>query len=271
MTCKDFLEELRSHDFRVFGTGFTAEMFWYALEHHGLTDRVRGFLVSSGKNGALLHGLPVRTVADGEIASGETVCLAVHEALSKEIRPLLAGRTDRVFPVYPYLTELCYGAPVGTEKWPLRKLLERQDPSYYWLTVRYAAARDRRFHRDTLPLSEELYVRAMAIHSSVSTAKTRLAFLNRLIDGMAADGWRDDRPIFAEKDGRIIDGLHRTACAACLGIERVTVTVYPDSPAYDQLLGGQNRLPERVLRENGFSSEEIEFLDLAKKELLRSE
>ena len=175
--------------------------------------------------GPLFHGLPVQTVADGGIAPEEAVCLAVHEALVGEIRPLLAGRTDRIYPVYPYLTELCYGAPIGTEEWPLMKLLERQDPSYYWLTVRYAAARDHRFHRNTKPLSEELYVRAMAIHSSVSTAKKRLAFLHALIDGMAADGWRNDRPIFAEEDGRIVDGLHRTACAACLGIERVTVTV----------------------------------------------
>ena len=271
MTCEGLLEELRSCDFRVFGTGFVAESFWYALERHGLTDRVRGFLVSGGKTGTLFHGLPVQTVADGGIAPEEAVCLAVHEALVGEIRPLLAGRTDRIYPVYPYLTELCYGAPIGTEEWPLMKLLERQDPSYYWLTVRYAAARDYRFHRKTQQLSEELYVRAMAIHSSVSTAKKRLAFLHALIDGMAADGWRNDRPIFAEEDGRIVDGLHRTACAACLGIERVTVTVYPNSPAYDRLLGRQNRLPERVLRENGFSSDEMEFLDLAKNELLRSE
>ena len=91
MTCEGFLEELRSCDFRVFGTGFVAESFWYALERHGLTDRVRGFLVSGGKTGTLFHGLPVQTVADGGIAPEEAVCLAVHEALVGEIRPLLAG------------------------------------------------------------------------------------------------------------------------------------------------------------------------------------
>ena len=271
MTCEGFLEELRSCDFRIFGTGFVSEMFWYALERHGLTDRVRGFLVSSGKKGTVFHGLSVQTVDDDPIVPGETVCLAVHEALAEEIRPRLTVRTDRIFPVYPFLTELCYGAPLSTEKWPLRELLHRQDPLYYWLAVRYAPARDRFFRRDTLAISEDLYVRAMAIHSSLPTARRRLASLEQLIDGMAADGWRDDRPISVEENGRIIDGLHRTACADCLGIGRVAVTVYSDSAAYDRLLGQENRLPEHILRENGFSAEEVEFLNQAKHELLGSE
>ena len=82
MTCEGFLEELRSCDFRIFGTGFVSEMFWYALERHGLTGRVRGFLVSSGKKGTVFHGLPVQTLDDEVISPGETVCLAVHEALA---------------------------------------------------------------------------------------------------------------------------------------------------------------------------------------------
>ena len=271
MTCERLLENLRSCDFLIFGTGFVAEMFWFALERHGLTDHVRGFLVSGGEKTATFHGLPVRTVSGKEPALCRTVCLAVHEALVEEIRPLLIARTERVFPVYPYLTELCYGTPLASEEWPLRKLLERQDPSYYWLSVRYAAARSRSFRLDTQALSEELYIRAMAIHSSVPTAQKRLASLKLLINDMAAYGWRKDLPIFALDDGRIIDGLHRTACAACLGIKQVTVTTYSDPSVYDRLLSLQNRLPESVLRENGFSSCEIEFLNQAKNELFRSE
>ena len=147
MTYEDFLKELCDCEFRVFGTGFVAEMFWYALERHGLTDHVRGFLVSSGKAGAVFHGLPVQIITEGEIILGETVCLAIHEALAGEIRPLLAVRTDRVYSVYPYLTELCYGKSIATEEWALQKLLEQQNPTYFWLTVRYAAARDHLYQR----------------------------------------------------------------------------------------------------------------------------
>ena len=268
MTCEEFLRMPEGAGLWVFGTGFVAEMFWYALERHGLTDRVRGFLVSACPDGARFHDRPVRAVSGAEIPPETTVCLAVHESAAGEVLPLLEGRTKRIFPVYPYLTELCYGTPSRTAVVPLRGLLERQDSSYCWLTVRYAAAKARLGRSERPSMAEDLYLRAMAMHTGRVTAARRLGAFAKLIDDMGAEGWREDRPAFVLEDGRIIDGLHRTACAACLGIRNVPVKVFPDPAAYDLLLGEKNRLPERILAEYGFSAEETEFLRREKRELL---
>ena len=271
MTCNEFLSILRSGDFWVFGAGYVSETFWYALCRHGLSDRVRGFLVSGQPVSDRLHGQPVRSVSDAEIGPETVVCLAVHEAVTGEILPLFAWKTERVYCAYPCLTELCYGTPAAAEEWDLYTLLDRQDQANYWLTVRYAAARARLRLPETRPIAEDLYIRAMAIHSSPSTAGRRLEAFGRLMDGMAAEGWSDQSPVFVTADGQIIDGLHRVACAACLGIRHVPARVFPDPSAYDVLLGEKNRLPERILKANGFSREEIEFLNRVKKEMLGSE
>ena len=89
-----------------------------------------------------------------------------------------------------------------------------------------------------------------------------------LAKSMAEEGFRQDSPVSVDKAGRIIDGLHRIACAAYLQIESVPVVVYPASPVYDRLLTDRNRLPEYVLKMAGFSDEAMTLLRQAQNELL---
>ena len=270
MNSEELIETLRSRDFWVFGTGYVAETFWYALERHALIDRVRGFLVSRGVNGVSFHGLPVLSLSPGVPGSGETVCLAVHDSAAGEILPLLSGRTEGLYRIYPLLTELCYGAPRReTESRSPKELLNCQGPEDLWLAVRYAVIRDYLSGGETLPLAAALYVRSMALHCGMATAERRLRFLYALADSMSAKGWREGTPVFIDERGRIIDGLHRTACGIYLGLEGIACRVYPASEIYDRLLGERNRLPQSFLLAQGFSAEELTFLRRTQTEMQR--
>ena len=91
--------------------------------------------------------------------------------------------------------------------------------------------------------------------------------MEMLAESIAEKGFREDRPVLTDERGRIIDGLHRIACAAYLHIRRIPAIVYPESPLYERLLGERNRLPENMLSEAGLSTAEILYLKDARNEL----
>ncbi len=268
-----WLSRLAGKKLAVFGTGFVAEMFWYALERHGLTEQVLCFAESEpGKPPRRFHGLPIL----GAEALGQLpevlICLAVHAALAGELEGRLSALAPgRVVWIYPGLYELLYGVPVRRGvRIPRLELLRSQDADCHWISVRYLAARDYLRRSAEYAESREIYLRAMSAHCSPATAAQRLRGLEALADAAAERGLDECGPLLIDTRYRIIDGLHRLAVACVLEIPALSCDVAAASDIYDVLLGDKNRLPERVLPSLALTPAQRERLRRAKEELKES-
>ena len=264
LSADEFLDAVRERGAVVCGAGFVAKMLLAAFDLHGLTGAVRGCAVSDvGRSAARVEGVCVRSVA--ECASrpktrGAVWCLAVHEARATELAGILEthGISDAVW-VYPIIRELLYGEPLrrGVEV-PIADILGAQDESWRWLAARRAGLE---FVLSGSDVCCGVYLKCMALHSSIETACSRLENLVGLYETMR-DGGRDAVPAVAiDEDLRVIDGLHRLVAARELGCTSIVCDVYAASSAYDRVLGDENKLTPNALADAGLGAEEMACLE----------
>ena len=67
---------------------------------------------------------------------------------------------------------------------------------------------------------------------------------------MAKNGYSDEWPVPVDPDGELLDGSHRVACAAALGIKEVSVDLREDrvwAPAWDDTWFIENGYPRSGL------------------------
>ncbi len=260
---------MATKDLVIFGTGFVAEMFWNGLELHGLTNRVRFCVITCAVPGQKFHGLPVYSVHEAVLPENSLLCISVHESVLNEIREQNPEIVERGIWINTFLIDLLYGEPLRTEKLSVPKIVRHQDHTAYWITVRYAAVREYLRHSANFELAKDLYIRALSQHCSRKTAVRREKQLEMLADSMSAVGFAPEYPpIRVDNDLRIIDGLHRTACALYLDIPVIPAAVYARSDVYDRLLIGNNRLPEKVLLRAGFTEAEMDYLRGVRMEII---
>lgn len=270
MNTNDFIELLARSDIVIFGTGFVANMFWQALELHGLADRVRFCVITKAEPGQRFHGLPVYSLHEAPFPEHVVVCMAVHETVLAEIREQIPSVTEKTVWINPYLIGLLYGDPLRHEKPAVDEIVAHQDHTAYWITVRYAAVKAYLEKSADYGLAKDLYVRALSLHCSPETAVRRLHQLEKLADSMSAIGFGEGYPPVRIDDNlQVIDGLHRMACSLYLGIPAVPAAIYKSSEIYNRLLAEKNRLPEPVLLRAGFSGAEMEFLRKNRMEIIR--
>ena len=288
MRTEDLLRELGQSEIVIFGTGFVAERFYLALEKHRVWGRVLFCMVTKRAEGqAEFHGKPVCLPEERTIPDGALFCLAVHESLLAELEAVLPRSwMERAVWIYPNLWELLFGLPVEKNAMiSRRELLEKQDPSLNWISVRYGAIRDvlraeggtdGKYGSDRgtdcgLAESRELYVRAMALHCGVKTAEKRYQALRELARSMQAQGFDPSHPLLIDTDGHILDGLHRFAAACALGIDEIPCTVLPASGMFEKILDERNWIPDEMLDRAGVSEEDRKRIREAKKELTGTE
>ena len=264
---EELVQLLETRQAAVFGTGFVAEMFYLALERNGLWDRIRFCVTTSAPEGETFHGRPVVSLGTARFSDRMLLCAAVHESVWNSLQESLAGISCPAVWIYPCLFELLYGKPVcPPSMMPLREIIRLQDPEEFWIAARYAAVRDYMERSADYPRTRELYRKALSLHCGPETAVRRNRQMEKLADSMAENGFLGTSRIQIDASGRIIDGLHRVACAKYFRVDSVPVQVYPVSEVYDRVLGERNRLPERILRANGFSDNEIGMLRNARDE-----
>jgi len=253
----------------IFGTGYVAEMFRTGLEMHGLADRVCGCVITHAAPGQRFHGLPVYSLSEAVLPEDALLCIAVHESVLNEIRVQNPEVVDRGIWVNTYLIDLLYGRPLRTGAVPVAEILTRQDRTAHWVTVRYALVKEYLMRSADFEMAKDLYIRALSLHCSRETAVRREQQVERLADSMRAIGFGQDYPpIRIDESLRIIDGLHRIACALFLQIPVIPAAVYAWSDIYDRLLIGKNRLPENVLRKAGFTDPEMNYLRQIRAEVI---
>ena len=304
MTKEELVNLIKANETVIYGTGFVASVFKEALLKEGLYDRVTAYAVtvsSPGSDTASVDGRPVlkgealKKYAEEAPGSFGLICLAVHGAsagVSPEGEALRGGLMaslketyeplgSKVVWIYPLLNELLYGEPLRTEYLSVGELVRIQSEMGLWLAARFMAAKaclaeiaggdpapDK---GDGVPAGEaaRIYLKAIACHTEEATARARLVKLKALARSMSEGGFDRSGPLLIDDRGRVIDGLHRLACAAALSLKRVPCAVVPASPLYDRTLTDRNRLPASYLKLRGFDAKEIRTLEAAAEEAER--
>ena len=85
METEILIQQLKTKDFAVFGTGFVAEMFYEALKETGLSSGLRCCIVSKAREGETFHGRPVYSAGSFRLPDDMMLCIAVHESAYGEI------------------------------------------------------------------------------------------------------------------------------------------------------------------------------------------
>ena len=264
MEAEEFLGMLRTRTPVIIGAGYTAELFWQALAQHGLAGRVACCAVSGG--GGVFHGLPVRPLETAAFPPDAVLCLAVHAAVAQQLLPALEARGLPAVHVAPMMPDLLFGRPEARRTVRVPDVVRAQGGSL-WLPARYVLARDYLRRDPAYAKTRALYCRLMAMHCGAGTAVRRADALERLADSMARRGFDAAFPPAVDTRLRVVDGLHRIACARLLGVREVPAAVYPASGRFEAFYTERNRLPEDFLRRSGFSGEEVAFLLRAEEEM----
>lgn len=259
----EFIKQLHNGKAAIYGTGYVAGLFWHALEKYDLTDRICCFAVSQPVIGQY-HGLPVITGEELAANFDCPVLLAVHKSIATELAELLG---DRAIWVYPYLHEMIFGETLQENiRIPCKTLLQKQDKQNNWITFRYMAAKE--YMEGHHGSAEDIYIECMSAHCGMQTALKRFAMMQELADDIKTNGWNDHYPVLIDENGRVIDGLHRIACACAAGIQTITCNVVAASDDFEVVFDDTNRLPDYMLDRLGINEEQMHSLATAKTELI---
>ncbi len=276
MDTQTLLKTIQKRGAVLFGTGFVAERVFHTLA--GQDSCVCGFVVSKAR-GSIFCGKPVWSLAQyKDIIRGKEqedtplLCIAVHESLRKSVEEALreAGLQEYLW-VYPnYLElawEICTPAAVDVS---IQAILRQQDSNQAWISVRYAALKERLAGDHDEGPASQIYVKAASLFSRPETARQRLAYAAEVAKGMISKGYDRNRPILIDNCYRVIDGLHRLAAAVLAGCRTIPCLVAEASERFEQFFPEENRLTKAVLEKAGLAREEIALLERARQALLQS-
>ena len=255
-TAAELLDAVREEGVLVYGTGFVARSLLAALDAHGLSERVEGFVVSSPQEPGATHvGLPLVGVDALAADEPRLICVAVHESVLPEIAAALEERgIGNATWIYPHLQRLIYGEPLRRgQRVRVADILAAQDPRYRWIAVRALAAME---HAGTSKHGYDVYLKAQSLHCSPATARMRLERFKTLMESVAARGIDSRYPLLCDENLQVIDGLHRLSLCWLEGVCEVSCDIVAASESYGRLIDDRNRLTPAVLDDAGLTAEE---------------
>ena len=250
----------------LFGTGFAADLFCRVFADD--VPGIRCALVSGKPSEESFHGIAVKSLDDFDEngLSGLSVLAAVHESNLREVVRALKGKgAEDIIWVCPAVYEKAFGSPVKRQKLvPAKAFFNAEGADEYWLELRYGAVKD--FFEGT-DSNSELYKKGMGLYSLPGTVEKRLKEAGKLAASVKKYGLLKDRPILVDEDFRVIDGMHRLACALYSGQREIPCDIIKKTEKTEELLGARVKASERSLIEAGFSGEEISKLKALKAEI----
>ena len=275
-TAEQLYEQIRARGLILFGAGYVAGLWLRILRRDGLEDRLRCILVSAPKERSW-NGLPVMTPEEltaslsknGSEEELPLLGIAVHEVLRKEILP----RLEQSYPgpvvfLYPFLQASAFGGEIRWEWIPVARILQAQPRENRWITLRYGVLQaDASGLPEQKQLAENIYLKMQSAFSSPETAARRLARFRDLAARSDAVDILQKEPILLQEDLQVIDGLHRLALAAFLGIPAIPCRIAAHSDLYDILFTGQNRGTPAARTAAGLTEAERRLLEEMKENL----
>ena len=256
----------------VYGAGYVAETLWIALERCGLSDRVRCFVVTERKDGqSFKHGKQILSLQEYILSRPpeERIVIAAHHSIASEMEQKLKDLDLREHLLPPFYPGMAFTEAASQTVLPLRRILKMQEKKNNWITVRYAAlkalkAGEQAEHSTGL----QIYLKTQCLHAGRATVEARIRAMDQLLHSMQEKGFLQNCPVQMDTSFRIIDGLHRIACAALLDIPKIPCRLFEPNEIYDIFFPLDNCLPAAALAKAGLSLKEQQFLAEQKKELL---
>ena len=220
----DLLSEIARGGAYIFGAGLVGKAFFKGLKEYGVENFVECFIVSTLKDVSFVDGIPIRQLNDDAVDKSKFVCVAVHESLRDDVFNTLDknGFNNYVW-IYPFLLHLRIGRPILEKKiLPIRDIYLATRNSYA-LFVRYLMIE---FFYGENKIGSDLYIKSIALHSSLETAKKRLAQFVDLIKSFETYGFKSEMPISVFENYELFDGNHRFALAIYNGNSNILCNVY---------------------------------------------
>lgn len=261
----DVLGVFKENKIIIYGAGYVACNFYFALKTRNLEKQVKYFMVSQeGKGKRDIQGIEIRTINDIEMDDNTIICVAVHETNRKEIEYQLQKRgVENYIWIYPYLLEMMLGEPVKQNiDVSVRDIIRYQNEDNYCLAVRYLAIENYFGKNDC---GYDIYLKSMELQCGKKTAVKRLHSFKKLIEDWKQNGYKQGNPIFIDKEFKIIDGLHRLTLANYFHNNDICCNIFNVSSYYGQIIKPEVGLPKDILRESIFSLQYIELLEKTQK------
>ena len=254
---KQLIELIKKRRVIIYGTGYSASLFWEALKKHSLEKNISGFAVSKlVKNTARNYkGFEIKQIDEIDFTDDMIVCVAVHDSFLQEIESLLKrNAVSNYIWVYPYLFDLYYGNPIKKEQViEIRKLIPK-DEERYALAVRWAAIEN---YYGRCPNGFLWYKRAIAYIHNASVAEARARGFMQLIQSWETFGYDEKHEIAINESYEILDGEHRVALALYHGEKMIKCRVYRG----ENINSEKSFMKRKMLIESGFNEGEIKLLD----------
>lgn len=255
----------------LFGTGFVARMFCSALKDR--RSKIRYCLISKRnrhteeKFAAEFPEIPILEVMEApETDRALPLLVAVHESLLDEVEALLLenGFSNLIW-IYPNVHELVFGKVLREEcSISVKEIIDHQPEDEFWLEIRYLAVRDYFEGKQT---GKRLYEKGMQLFSNVNTVNARKERIPVLAESMRKNGFLPEYPILIDERFRLIDGLHRLAAAAYLGIREIPCRVVAAAENYSKFIPANVRAKKDVLSNNGFQEEVFQMLENVRSQM----
>ena len=204
-------EMICNHTFAIYGIGFVAGWVTSLMENRGWDGQIRCYIVSEGEKNSVSWKTkkPVVSVDSYIPEENEIIVIAVHEAILPEIIDVLDryGLRKRLW-IRPMDIEVM--GYKSKKKMVQTTELYKNRIHEYSIEIRYLAI------ENFYGLSDdgyEIYLEVLEKDINRNTAVARLEKFKKLIESYESSGYDEDKPIWVDKDGYLLDGAHRLALA----------------------------------------------------------
>lgn len=268
ITCYDaeeFIQLIQNKRILIYGAGYVASIFVEALKKHGLEKSIYGFAVTENvPEQRRFEEYWVKSIDQVDIADNIIVCIAVHEAVERQIETTLLqkGIINYIW-IYPFLYTLYMGQPVKEKQWIDVNKMILQYGNTYGMAVRWAAIDD---YYGNFQGGLDLYKKAMKIHCSEATAEERAHSFIGLMQNWDVRGYDANQQISINLDYEIIDGEHRVSLAFYHHQRFLQCKIYKEQNMHKEKV----LMTKDILLAGGFTQKELERLDGVKEYIKKS-
>lgn len=247
------IEHIKKSNVVIYGSGYLAEAFLKILRVHSLENRVIGVVSTCGSQASFL-GYRVEKFDEFDVPNGAIVCVCMHEMYKKEVVVSIEKRNLQYHWFHTNtLVDLICGPPIRRNiKKRLRDILVNK-PDIYGIAVRWLAIDE---YNGKNSIGFEIYRKYWLEFTNEINAKKREQQFKKMLESVKKKGFVDENPIIIDEQLQNIDGNHRLAVAAYLGITDITCDIYRDLSLARTIFGEKTFLTEALLEQSTIFSEE---------------
>lgn len=222
MAAEEIKRIISEKEFVIYGAGSVGKRFLKIIEKMGFRDKVIGFAVTEIDENQKNEGIPIRKI--DRYDKTVLIMIAVHDVVYEEIKWTLQskGYNNHIW-IYPFFTELCYGAVSNTKMFQTSHIISKLDRIYSHVLIAMVIEEC----LDCNNVGIDIYKRYFEFFCNKDTARARTESLIGKIENALVNGFKQYGPIDMSRDMRVIlDGAHRLMLAHYFGNKNVLVNIH---------------------------------------------